>query len=118
MDLAGRADGCTHVGLEHDLRDLIAGIVRAEVARQLAEATMPDEFLTVTESAKVAKVAGRTIRRWVDSGRLAGVGAGRLLRVRRADIEALLRDGRRGRRRGHGDELTDAEIDRMAAELG
>jgi excisionase family DNA binding protein len=78
--------------LERSLRDLIAGLVREEVRRALSEATQPDEFLTTARAAEVAKVAQGTIRRWIRDGRLAPHHAGRELRVRRSDLDALMHD--------------------------
>ena len=92
------------------IADRITDTCRDEVRRQLAEAMRPDDYLTMRAAANVASVAPRTVRRWIRSGRLRGVGAGRLLRVPQADLETLLHGGRRG-------DLTNAEIDRMVDEL-
>jgi excisionase family DNA binding protein len=45
------------------------------------------EFLTVQETADMLKVSPITIRRYIASGRLAAVRAGRSLRIRREAIE-------------------------------
>lgn len=76
--------------LEAGLRELIAGIVRDEVRRALAEASKPEEYLTTVEAGELANVAPGTIRRWIREGRLAEQRAGRVVRVRRSDIERLL----------------------------
>jgi len=81
--------------LETGLRGLLAELVRDEVRRQLAAATKPDEYLSTDAAAKVADVAGGTIRRWIREGKLVGHRAGRHVRVRRADLERLLREGGR-----------------------
>ena len=87
------------------LRDLISELVRAEVARQLAAAPAPAELLDSTaEAATYAKVAPRTIRRWIDEGRLTPLRAGRELRIRRADLDALLRSGTRRKPSGRSAE--------------
>lgn len=77
------------------LRALIAGIVREEVAKALATAPANDEYLDPRAAALVASVSPRTIRRWVRVGLLEEYRAGRVCRVKRADLERLLRDGRR-----------------------
>ena len=82
-------------GLEDGLRSLVAALVHDEVARQLAAARTPDEFLSMREAADVAKVDPATVRRWIREGQLERLGAGRHLRVRRADLERRLRDGGR-----------------------
>jgi len=78
-----------------DLQEIIAKLVREEVARQLA-ALRPerDEHYTTAEAAAHAKVATRTIRRWIADGKLPTLSAGRELRVRRADLAALMRGER------------------------
>lgn len=80
--------------LEGGLRELIADVVRAEVRKALADLRAPDEHLTVRAAAAVASVAPGTIRRWLREGRLRGEGAGRLLRVRRSVLEAMLVEDR------------------------
>ena len=71
------------------LRDAIVEIVRAEVAK-LAPAPPVDDYLTVNAAAAFASVAPGTIRRWVRDGSLAEHRAGRVLRVRRSELERLL----------------------------
>lgn len=93
--------------LERSLRDLIAGLVREEVRRALSEATQPDEFLTTARAAEVAKVAQGTIRRWIRDGRLTPHHAGRELRVRRSDLDALMHDHGRGDRERTPEELAE-----------
>lgn len=69
--------------------------IRAEVSRQLAAANAnapPTELLTIAQAAEHVSVAPRTLRRWIRSGRLDSVGAGKLTRIRRCDLEAVIRD--------------------------
>ena len=82
-------------------RRLVRDLVRAE----LEAARAPAEFLSVQRAAEVADVAAGTIRRWIREGRIEGHRAGRVLRVKRADLEALLAAG--GARRH---ELTPEEL--------
>lgn len=92
---------------ERGLRELIMDLVRDEVRRVLAETTQPDEFLTTADAAKVAKVAQGTVRRWIRDGRLAPHHAGRELRVRRSDLDALMHDHGRGDRERSPEELAE-----------
>lgn len=98
--------------LEHGLRELIVDLVREEVRRVLGEATQPDEFLTTAEAAEVAKVAQGTIRRWIRDGRLTPHHAGRELRVRRVDLDAIMRDGGRRDRERTPEELAEDFVKR------
>jgi excisionase family DNA binding protein len=75
------------------LRALVAELVEAAVARALDKLRQPDQYLSTRQAAELAGVAQGTIRRWIRAGRLRAAGAGRLVRVRRADVEALLRSG-------------------------
>src|SRR5690349_21512095 len=81
--------------LENGLRALITEIVRKEVHAALAEVNTRDQYLPTRAAARFADVAPGTIRRWIRQGRLASHHAGRVVRVRRADLEMLLRAGQR-----------------------
>jgi excisionase family DNA binding protein len=81
--------------LENGLRALITEIVRKEVHAALAEVKALDQYLPTRVAAEVADVAPGTIRRWIREGRLASHHAGRVVRVRRADLKALLQIGTR-----------------------
>lgn len=75
----------------------VTGIVKAilEATRDIArndEAPQP-EYLTPSAAASFASVTPETIRRWVRAGKLRGYASGRYVRVKRAELEALLRDG-------------------------
>jgi excisionase family DNA binding protein len=82
-------------GLEAKFRVLIAEVVREEIARAFPMSTHHDEYLSTVDAGALAGVAAGTIRRWIREGRLAGHRAGRLVRVRLADLERLLSDGHR-----------------------
>jgi excisionase family DNA binding protein len=51
---------------------------------------MVDEYLTIEEAANRVKVKPDTLRLWLRTGRLKGLKAGRLWRVRTADLDAFL----------------------------
>jgi excisionase family DNA binding protein len=53
-----------------------------------------DEFLTVSEAATVAHVGESTIRAWIREGRLRAGQPGRMVRIRRADLTALMTTSR------------------------
>jgi excisionase family DNA binding protein len=82
-------------GLDDAMRALIRETfrdeIRIEVARQLAERETPTEFLSTRHAAEHADVAEGTIRRWIREQKLEGHRAGRHVRVKRADLDALMR---------------------------
>ena len=77
------------------LHEFVADIVRAEVRRAIGEVNRADEYLSTRAAAKLADVSVFTIRRWVRDGRLVEHRAGSGVRVRRSELEELLRGGRR-----------------------
>ncbi len=77
------------------IRQLVQTEVAAQVAAALAERPAVAELLSTAEAAQYAKVTPRSIRRWLDQGKLRALHAGRELRIRRAELDELLRDGRR-----------------------
>ena len=50
----------------------------------------PSDYLTAKEAAKMAGVTPATVRGWLKAGDLAGHGRGRVLRIRRSELEAFL----------------------------
>jgi excisionase family DNA binding protein len=57
-----------------------------------------DEFLSVVEAAKIAHVGESTIRGWIKTGALRAGKAGRLVRVRRSDLDRLITESRPAKR--------------------
>lgn len=55
---------------------------------------MQEEVLTPEEAAKELKLATKTVKDWLRSGKLKGVKFGRQWRVLRGDLEAFKRAGR------------------------
>jgi excisionase family DNA binding protein len=92
-------------GLERELRDMIERIVDERVEKRLAELRAPEEYLSPDEAGAVAGVHPDTIHRWIREGKLEKHRAGRLVRVRRSDVERLLRDGCRRRESGSPEDL-------------
>lgn len=97
------------------LRTMIAEVVRQEIAKAglAPKPAGADGYLSVAQAAELASVAPGTIRRWVREGELPDRRAGRVLRVRRADLEELLRRG--GDRRDRDEDLSPAELARRHA---
>ncbi|MGE0401252.1 MAG: helix-turn-helix domain-containing protein [Kofleriaceae bacterium] len=73
------------------MRALVREIVREELAgAKPSPPSDPKAHLSTRAAAQHAGVAIGTIRRWVRDGKLRELRAGRHLRVRRSDIDALL----------------------------
>lgn len=98
----------TTMTIEGGLRDLIADVVREEVKRALADVMRPDEYLSTRRAAAFAEVAPGTVRRWIREGRLVGHKAGRVVRVKRSDLEDMLKVGSRP----HANDATPEEMAR------
>jgi excisionase family DNA binding protein len=77
------------MSIELALRELVAQLVREELRRQAGSA----QYLSTGHAAELADVAPGTIRRWLREGRLRGYRAGRAVRVKRDELEQLLRAG-------------------------
>jgi len=52
-----------------------------------------DQLMTVKEAAKTLAVSEAAIRKWMYQGRLPRVKVGRLTRLRREDVEAVVSGG-------------------------
>jgi hypothetical protein len=80
---------------EEALRTLIADEVRRAIREdggtRIVDGSARDEYLPVAGAARIAPVAPATIRTWIGAGRLGRYHASRELRVRRAELERLLR---------------------------
>jgi excisionase family DNA binding protein len=68
-----------------------------------------DELLTIDEVAAKLKVKPRTVREWLQTGRLRGIRAGRLWRMRAEDVEAFLEASTKAHRRVVEPERSDAD---------
>jgi len=83
------ARGNTPPTIEQTLRALVVDVVREELGRMKLASS--DEYMKVGEAAELARVVPATIRKWLRTGRLARHSAGADPRVKRADLERLLR---------------------------
>lgn len=83
--------------LDDALRAMVRDIVREELASALAkrERTDGEGFMSTTDAATYAGVARGTVRRWIREGRLPEHHAGRHLRVKRSELDAVLVGERR-----------------------
>jgi excisionase family DNA binding protein len=78
---------------EEALRALIATEVRKVVREELARGgamVADDDYVAVKEAARIASVATDTVRDWIKNGSLGRYHAGRVLRVKRSELHALL----------------------------
>jgi excisionase family DNA binding protein len=73
------------------LRALVKEACREAIQEFAARLNQPAEYIEVAEAARIVAVAPDTIRTWIHEGRLPEHHAGRELRVKRAELEALLR---------------------------
>lgn len=76
----------------------LVAFVREEVKRASSAGSLPsemDDYLSTRAASKLADVKAGTIRRWISEGKLRPYHAGRHVRVRRGDLEAFLKNGRR-----------------------
>ncbi len=78
------------------LRAFITQIVREELGKaQTNEGTFrPDDLLDTGQVAVYAKVSRDTVRRWIREGRLKCYGAGRSIRIKKSELDALMKPGR------------------------
>ena len=71
--------------------EALRGILTDVVRSVLAEAQPPlPEYLTVAEAARYVKMTPGGIRKWIGSGYLRSYTHGKVTRVLRTDIDALL----------------------------
>src|SRR3954468_5950568 len=72
------------------LREEIRAAVREELRALLPElpasSTQGDDFLSVKDAAKVARVCSATVRVWLRHGQLKRYGTARLPRIRRSEL--------------------------------
>jgi excisionase family DNA binding protein len=79
---------------EIELRDLIRDEVRSAIRQEMGKKpAAAGEFVSVAEAAGIASVTTQTIRAWLRADRLTEYKAGRVLRVRRSELEEFLVKG-------------------------
>jgi excisionase family DNA binding protein len=81
---------------EAALRALIEEVVRKVVREEAVPGVAAQEhYVSVAEAARRIDVASATIREWIQQGRLGRYHAGRELRVRLSELQALVTQGGR-----------------------
>jgi len=73
--------------------DTLRQLIREEICAALRDMAPTVEMLSIEESAALAKVSRTTMQRYLKDGVLVRHGKGKLTRVRRADVLALLDNG-------------------------
>ena len=68
------------------------------------------DVITIEDAAQQLKVQPKTVREWLRAGRLEGIKAGRLWRIRREEWERFLAESTIKRK-----DLTDEDLDDIAA---
>jgi excisionase family DNA binding protein len=84
--------------IDSAIRDAVREVVREEVRAAISEllpaapakSSVSSEYLSIDEAAKVARLHHTTIRAWIKDGSLTAFRAGRVYRIRRADLDARL----------------------------
>jgi excisionase family DNA binding protein len=75
---------------EKSLVHVIADVVRQVVREELSKEPERSDYLSVRDAAEIADVIPGTIRSWIDAGKLGRYQAGRHVRVKRSELDALL----------------------------
>jgi len=96
--------------LREELRPLQEQIALLTAAAARAHRPTGDDLASVKEAARIASVSVGTVRAWIRASKLRRHGSGRLLRVRRADLLALLSAA-------HDQAGTHASADEQAARI-
>ena len=78
--------------LPEEIASAIAVLLRAVVVRSasVVPVVQAEPWLSVAEGARHAAVSEETLREWITLGQLPAGRCGRVLRVRRSDIDAML----------------------------
>lgn len=76
--------------LRHILREEIRAALRDQFAEEPLGVTLASGWLTIAQAAAHASVHSATIRAWIKGGELPASKRGRVVRVKRDDLDALL----------------------------
>ena len=79
--------------MSFDFDEHVRALIREEFARLRAAERPVDDYIKLADAAKIAGTTRRTVGRWIAAGKLPSYGTGRVVRVRRAELEALMRGG-------------------------
>lgn len=76
------------------IKDALREVVREELAKSQRPSAEP-EFLTLDAAADRAACSKGTVRGWLKNGALKSYGVGRIVRIRRLELDELLTKGER-----------------------
>jgi len=82
--------------LEETLEGVVRRVLREELLAVAAPAAVEPDFVKLSEVARWVQVSRSTLKKWVAAGELASYGKGRLVRVRLAEVRAVLQRRRAG----------------------
>lgn len=97
-------------GVVHAIAELVRVEVQAQVRSALTERAAFPDLLSTAEAARYVRVTPRTIRRWLEQGKLHALHAGRELRIDRAELDRLMRSRSRRARRAMAPEQLAREL--------
>lgn len=73
-----------------DIRDMLLSLLAFVRQARPTDDSAVSQYLSASEAGRIAGVTGQTVQRWVRRGVLPGYYAGRVLRVRRDELERFL----------------------------
>ncbi len=103
---------------EKALLHVITDAVRQVVREELSKVPERSEYLSVREAAEIADVIPGTIRSWIEAGKLGRYQAGRHVRVKRSELDALLRQPSTTDREASPEEQAFAAFRRRSGRAG
>jgi excisionase family DNA binding protein len=82
------------MSLELSLKDLVRQAVKDALADLNLKPTEPTslEFLTLDQAASMTATSKSTIRNWIKANKLKTWGTGRIIRIRRDELELLMKE--------------------------
>ena len=102
---------------ERSLVHLITDALRQVLREELSKAPERIEYLSVREAAEIANVIPGTIRSWIEAGKLGRFQAGRHVRIKRSDLDALLGQPALKEREASPEELAFAAFRRRSGRI-
>lgn len=82
--------GCSHCNENEGGREIVGGAVTAELSDSGARAD--NEFLDVPQVARYLNVSKSMVYKMVETRQIHAIRLGRLVRIRRCDLEQAIRD--------------------------
>lgn len=112
-------DQALRLMLRDEIREAMADERRAIIEAVVAEVRRLQEvdLLTTAEAAAIARVKTKTIRRWVDEGKLSRVHAGSDLRIHRGELLSFLGCSTQSDEVKEDGPLTDDDVAAIAARM-